>query len=92
MVLIARFLSAAMWWQGKNRNIRPAQDPNRIEVLVISCLDLATKEQSVVCFEYVRDAKGILREIKDMVLPDGQTVAKAVSPLLPAFVAGYTHR
>jgi hypothetical protein len=79
-------------WQGKNSNIRPSQDPNRIEVLVISCLDLATKEQSVVCLEYIRDAKGILREIKDMVLPDGQTVAKAESPLLPAFVAGYTHR
>ena len=59
---------------------------------MISCLDLATKEQSVTCLEYIRDANGILREIKDMVLPDGQTVAKAESPLLPAFVAGYTHR
>ena len=79
-------------WQGKNMHIRPSQDPNRVEVLIISCLDLATKEQSVASLEYIRDAKGILREIKDMVLPDGQTVAKAESPLLPAFVAGYTHR
>jgi len=79
-------------WQGKNITIRPSQDPNRIEVLVISCLDLATQEQSVTCLEYIRDAKGILREIKVVTLPDGQTVAKAESPLLPAFVAGYTHR
>ncbi len=79
-------------WQGRNINIAPSQDPNRIEVLVISCLDLATREQSVTCLEYIRDAKGILREIKDVTLPDGQTVARAESPLLPAFVAGYTHR
>ncbi len=79
-------------WQGRNINIPPSQDPSRIEVLLVSCLDLATREQHVTCLEYIRDAKGILREIKDMVLPDGQTVAKAKSPLLPAFVAGYTHR
>lgn len=79
-------------WQGRNIHIRPSQDPNRIEVLIIGCLDMATKEQSATRLEYIRDANGILREIKDMVLPDGQTVAKAESPLLPAFVAGYTHR
>ncbi len=79
-------------WQGRSINIPPSQDPNRIEVLLVSCLDLRTREQRVTCLEYIRDAKGILREIKDMVLPDGQTVAKAESPLLPAFVAGYTRR
>jgi len=79
-------------WMGKNRTIRPSQDPERIEVLIISRLDVLTQEQTVITLEYIRDVDGILREIKDMVLPDGETAAKAESPLLPAFIAGYTGR
>jgi len=77
----------------KGEKITPArQHPRRIETLVISCLDISTKEQMVTSLEYIRDANGTLREIKDHVLPDGATTARAESPLLPAFVAGYNHR
>ncbi|MFL5629220.1 MAG: hypothetical protein ACJ788_26875 [Ktedonobacteraceae bacterium] len=79
-------------WQGTNITIRPSQDPKRIEVLAIGCLDVLTKEQKVTTLEYVRDEKGNLIEIKDVVLPDGKTVGRAEGPLLPAFVAGYNLR
>jgi hypothetical protein len=78
-------------WMGKNSNILPSQDPKRMEVLVVGSLDVATKEQTVATFEYIRDAEGILREMKEVVLPDGTRIAQAESPLLPAFVAGYTN-
>jgi len=71
---------------------RPSQHPERIEVLVIGSLDVATQEQRVTAFEYRRDADGMLRELQKYVLPDGSTVAQAESPLLSAFIAGYTHR
>ena len=79
-------------WQRTNITIRPSQDPKRIEVLVIGCLDVLTKEQKETTLEYVRDEKGNLIEIKDIVLPNGKTVARAEGPLFPAFVAGYNLR
>jgi len=69
--------------------IRPSVHPKRIEVLVISRLDVLTEEQTVTTLEYVRDEKGNLIEIKESSLPHGVT---AESPLLPAFVAGFTGR
>jgi len=78
-------------WMGTNIQIRPSQDPKRMEVLIIGSLNVATQEQEVATLIYTRDADGILREIKEVVLPDGTRVAKAESPLLPAFVAGYTN-
>jgi len=79
-------------WMGKNVAIRPSQDPQRVEVLVVSSLDVLTEEQTVISLEYIRDADGILREIKEMVLSDGERAASVESPLLPALVAGYNHR
>jgi hypothetical protein len=87
------FISEA--WMGRITNteafergefIRPSLDPKRIETLVVSCLDCATKAQTVKTLEYVRDQKGDLTELKDVDLPDG-VIAKSL--LLPAFVVGY---
>ena len=74
-------------WMGTNLAIRPSRDPKRIEVLLIACLDILKNEQTVASLEYVRDRKGNLTELRDFSLPEGVT---AESPLLPAFVAGYT--
>src|SRR5437870_3593797 len=74
-------------WMGTNVAIRPSRDPKRIEVLFIACLDMLKNEQTVRSLEYVRDANGKLIEIKDASIPDNVI---AESPLLPAFVAGYT--
>ncbi len=74
-------------WMGTNVAIRPSRDPKRIEVLFIACLDILKNEQTVASLEYVRDRKGNLTELRDFSLPEGVT---AESPLLPAFVAGYT--
>ncbi len=71
--------------------IPPHLHPDRTEIAIIGCLDVQTQEHSARSFEYIRDADGILREIKDYILPDGTRTAQAESPLLPAFVAGYNH-
>jgi len=78
-------------WMVKLENGMPFipahQLPARVEVLVISCLDMQTQEQTVTTLEYVRDEQGNLIEIKESWLPHG---VRAESPLLPAFVAGYS--
>lgn len=74
-------------WMGTNVAIRPSRDPKRIEVLIIACFDILKNEQTVTSLVYVRDPSGKLIAIKDASMPDN---GKAESPLLPAFVAGYT--
>jgi len=73
-------------WMGMSANIRPSRDPNRIEALIVACLDIRKNEQTVATLEYLRNADGNLIEIKDTSIPNG---TKAESPLLPAFVAGF---
>src|SRR3989304_9129373 len=41
-------------------NIRPSQDPNRIEVLVVSELDLPNRKTNMLLYEMVRNKKGEL--------------------------------
>jgi hypothetical protein len=65
--------------------IRPSQDPNRAEVLVLSALDAKTNSQTLQMYACIRDAKQAVIDLK-RVLPED---AEAESPLLPAFLAGY---
>ena len=66
--------------------IRPSQDPNRTEVLLISALDAKTNTQTLEMYACIRDAKQIVIDLKRLPLPEG---GKVESPLLPAFLAGY---
>ena len=65
--------------------VRPSQDPNRHEVLVISALDAKTNTQTLQMYACIRDTKQAVIDLK-RVLPED---AEADSPLLPAFLAGY---
>jgi hypothetical protein len=65
--------------------IRPSLDPNRTEVLVISALDAKTNTQTLQMYACIRDKSQAVIELRH-VLPED---AKAESPLLPAFLAGY---
>lgn len=68
--------------------MRPSLDPNRIEVLVVSELDLQNQKTNMLLFEMARDEKQKLVEIKPYeadVAKDGKTK----SYLLEAFIRGY---
>jgi hypothetical protein len=65
----------------------PSQDPQRKEVLVVTGIDVRTRQTETVLYEMVRDGQGELRELVDVDQPAG---GSADSPLLDAFVFGYT--
>src|SRR5690348_986325 len=61
------FFVSEAWMVRMNKDepyIRPAFHPKRIEVLIISCLDCCTNEQTVQTLEYVRDHQGQLTDLK----------------------------
>ncbi len=65
----------------------PSEDPRRKEVLVIAGLEVSTRQTEMVLYEMVRDDQGALRELVDV---DQPARGHADSPLLEAFVLGYS--
>jgi hypothetical protein len=84
---IEQVFSVCEGWSSPARTpyVQPSQDPNRTEVLVISALDAKTNMQTLHMYACIRDVKQAVTDLK-RVLPED---AKAESPLLPAFLAGY---
>jgi hypothetical protein len=70
----------------KGECIQPSKDPKRIETLIINSLDASTQEETMICFEMVRDPKGKLTNLKQTSLSETVSV-KGI--LLPAFQKGY---
>lgn len=71
--------------------MRPSQDPQRKEVLMVNGLDRLIGKSGRVhlaIFEMVRDEQGALREIRDYTFPDAPD-AVADTPLLEAFLTGF---
>lgn len=66
-------------------NTRPATDPNRREVLIISHEQVFPPMKDILCFEMKRDAQGKLIEATEIIQPHDSVQ----SPLLDAFVLGY---
>jgi len=73
-------------WIGTNMNIRPSQDPNRIEALLINSLDARTREEKSLQFEIKRDPKGTVTDLKELIFPE---TVETKGRLLPAFQKGY---
>ncbi len=69
-------------------NVRPSEDPNRIEALVIAGLSLIEQVSSMTIFEMVRDEKGELVEVREFHHQESRE-GEMESPLLDAFVAGF---
>ncbi len=67
---------------------RPSLDPSRIEVLVVSELDLQNKKTNMLLFEMVRDEKRELVEIRPY-LENHAKGGETKSYLLEAFIRGY---
>jgi len=73
-------------WIGKNLDVMPSQDPNRIEVLTINSLDTSTQDENLTLFEVMRNPKGQVTDLKQVVLPENGSVK---GKLLTAFQNGY---
>ena len=71
--------------QGTLPDVRPSQDPQRQEILVISCVNLKEQTKEIAILSYVRDKEGRLIAIKDF----GNEGIQFESELLDAFLAGY---
>ena len=72
-------------------DMRPSQDPQRKEVLMVNGLDrLIGKSRRVhlAIFEMMRDEQGALREIRSYSFPD-KPADTADTPLLEAFLTGF---
>ena len=71
--------------------MRPSQDPQRKEVLIVSGLSglIGHRRQvHLVIFEMRRDEQGALRELHDYTFPDDPELV-ADTPLLEAFLTGF---
>ncbi len=75
--------------EGQLPDVPPSEDPNRKEVLIISGIYIPAQEMKLVICQMVRDDQGQLTEIRDF-NRDEETQQKVESPLLNAFVAGYS--
>jgi hypothetical protein len=74
---------------GQIPDIPPSQDPERLEVLTVSGLDMGTGKTQMQVFEMQRDDEGQLQSLETPArLPQTETT-EADSPLLTAFVIGF---
>lgn len=64
--------------------IQPSRDPNRLEVLIVSGLDARSGKQLVMTYEFVRNERGKLLDLKKLETER----AEAESELLPSFIRG----
>lgn len=69
--------------------IRPSQDPNKKEVLIISAIRMKERKKQMKVFEILRDSNEQVVDLQEF-LPDEKKKDKSVEiPLLDAFVQGF---
>ena len=75
--------------EDKSAEIRPSQDPNRKEVLIISAIQMRERKKQMKVFEILRDSSEQVVGLEEF-LPDENKKDKSVEvPLLDAFVHGF---
>ncbi len=70
----------------KTPDYPPSQDPDRKEILLVSSLTVPTAHNEVKVWEIIRDQTGMLLDLKEF----DTGVMQAQSPLLNAFLTGFT--
>jgi hypothetical protein len=82
-------------WMSRNQEgnglpeVPPSEDPSRVEILAVTNYDAVARKVEMALIEMVRTEDQHLVEIRDLVhTGTGDEVAE--SPLLEAFIAGYT--
>lgn len=75
---------------GKTPHERPAQDPARKDVLIVSGLDVREAGARVLVYELRRDSEGLVIDVTPLPMRDEEGhESRAESPLLEAFVQGF---
>ena len=75
--------------EDKPAEIRPSQDPNRKEVLIISAIQMKERKKQMKVFEILRDSSEQVVGLEEF-LPDEKKKDESVDiPLLDAFVQGF---
>jgi hypothetical protein len=69
--------------------IPPSQDPKRIEVLIITHLEVEDQRTELALYEMIRDAEGRLADLLELEQPGTAEGGHVESPLLSAFVEGF---
>ena len=74
--------------QGEAPKVRPAQDPQRKEVLIVAGLQVRDNTRELKLFEMQRDQEGTLVELGE-ITPKEDDHNQAENPLLDAFAEGF---
>ena len=75
--------------QDKPTDMKPSQDPNRKEVLIISAIQITERKKQMEIFEIARNSDEQVVSL-EKVLPDAEKKDETVEiPLLDAFVQGF---
>ena len=75
--------------EDKPEEIRPSQDPNRKEVLIISAIQMKERKKQMKVFEILRDSSEQVVGLEEF-LPEEKKRDESVDiPLLDAFVQGF---
>ena len=75
--------------EGRLPDVRPSQDLNRKEILLISHLAVQEHRTRLVVFEMVRDAEGHLVDLRESQQLDETEDGRIEHPLLDAFADGF---
>ena len=73
---------------GKPSKMRPAHDPDRKEVLIVSGLQIEERLKYLRMFEMQRDPKGRLINLRELV-PNRGKIGEIEIPLVDAFADGF---
>jgi hypothetical protein len=83
------FMVTEGWMSESRENVRPSQDPNKKEVLIISAIQMKERKKQMEILEILRDDKEQVVGL-EAYLPDKEKKDEKVDiPLLDAFVQGF---
>ena len=73
----------------KPAEMRPSKDPNRKEVLIISCIQVNERKKQIRIFEVLRDDDQTVISLEELLSEEKQKRGSIELPLLEAFVTGF---
>ncbi len=74
--------------EDKPAEMRPSQDPNRKEVLIVSAIQIKERKKHIRVFEILRNKTEVVVDLEEF-LPEANKDEQTEVPLLEAFVQGF---
>ena len=75
--------------ENKQAELRPSQDPDRKEVLIISSIQIRERKKQLKLFEILRDRDEQVVDLIEILPDQGEKEDSVEIPLLDAFVQGF---